>query len=89
MLQNGFKNVFHLKGGIISYLEKTNPDNSKWKGECFVFDNRVAIKQDLSVGNYLMCYACNEPVSFDEINSDKYKEGIHCQNVLISLFQTN
>ncbi len=78
MLQNGFKNVFHLKGGIISYLEKTNPDNSKWKGECFVFDNRVAIKQDLSVGNYLMCYACNEPVSFDEINSDKYKEGIHC-----------
>jgi len=53
--QKGFKNVFQLKGGIFYYLNKINIKKSLWKGECFVFDNRVSIKHKLSPGSYSMC----------------------------------
>jgi len=76
--QKGFKNVFQLKGGIFNYLNKINIKKSLWKGECFVFDNRVSIKHKLLPGSYSMCRGCRMPVSVHEKRSSKYKEGISC-----------
>jgi len=76
--QKGFKNVFQLKGGIFSYLNKINIKKSLWKGECFVFDNRVSVKHKLLPGSYSMCRGCRMPVSVQEKKSSKYKEGISC-----------
>jgi len=76
--QRGFKNVFQLKGGIINYLNKVNIKKSLWKGECFVFDNRVSVKHKLSLGSYSMCRGCRMPISTQEKKSSKYKEGISC-----------
>ena len=54
----GFKNIFQLKGGILKYLEETELKNSEWDGECFVFDNRVSIKNEMKTGTYELCHAC-------------------------------
>ena len=78
MLENGFDEVFHLQGGILKYLEQVPPELSLWEGECFVFDQRVAIKHGLEVGNYDQCYACRYPLSADDMKSDKYTPGISC-----------
>ena len=77
--QKGFKNVFQLKGGIFNYLNKINIKKSLWKGECFVFDNRVSVKHKLLPGSYSMCRGCRMPISVQEKKSSKYKEGISCQ----------
>ena len=76
--QKGFQNVFQLKGGIFNYLSKINIKKSLWKGECFVFDNRISVKHKLSLGTYSMCRGCRMPVSVQEKKSKKYKEGISC-----------
>jgi len=83
--QRGFRNVFQLKGGIFNYLNKINIKKSLWKGECFVFENRVSVKHKLSPGSYSMCRGCRMPISVKEKKSKKYKEGIscpHCYNKL-------
>ncbi len=73
----GHQEVYHLEGGILKYLEKeTQP--SLWKGECFVFDNRVTINSKLKIGNYSLCYACRMPLSEKDKKSKYYKEGISC-----------
>ena len=76
--QKGFKNVFQLKGGILNYLKKIKRNKSMWKGECFVFDNRVSVKHDLAVGTYFICGGCRNPVSPKEIKTKKYEEGVSC-----------
>ena len=76
--QKGFKNVFQLKGGIINYLNKTKKKDSLWKGECFVFDNRVSLKHKLKLGTYTICSGCRKPLSKDEKKSKKYQMGISC-----------
>ena len=76
MNQKGFKNVFQLKGGIINYLDKINVKKSLWKGECFVFDNRVSVIHNLIPGSYFMCRGCRMPISQKDMKSNKYKEGI-------------
>ncbi len=76
--QKGFKNIFQLKGGILNYLKKINKKNSLWKGECFVFDNRVSVKHDLAVGNYFICSGCRNPISSKDKKSKKYEEGVSC-----------
>ena len=78
MMSKGFEEVYHLEGGILKYLEEVKPENSLWQGECFVFDQRVAIKHGLEVGNYDQCYACRYPLSQDDIKSDQYTPGICC-----------
>jgi UPF0176 protein len=78
MMSEGFDEVYHLEGGILKYLEEVKPDESLWQGECFVFDQRVAIKHGLEVGDYDQCYACRYPLSRDDIKSDKYTPGISC-----------
>ena len=76
--RKGFKNIFQLKGGILNYLKKINKKQSLWKGECYVFDNRVSLKHKLKVGTHLMCSGCRKPVSMEEKKSKKYVEGISC-----------
>ena len=76
--KKGFKNVYMLKGGIINYFNKTDPKKSKWKGECFVFDNRVTIKKNTQVGNYSICNGCRMPISKKDMKSKKYKVGLSC-----------
>ena len=76
--KNGFKNVYQLKGGILNYLKKMDKKESLWKGECYVFDNRISIKHKLKQGTYSMCSGCRKPVSLEEKKSNKYFEGISC-----------
>ena len=78
MMSEGFNEVYHLEGGILKYLEEVSPQDSLWQGECFVFDQRVAIKQGLEVGDYDQCFACRYPLSKDDIKSCKFTQGISC-----------
>lgn len=78
MLDKGFKDVYHLEGGILKYLKTIDKDKSLWEGECFVFDQRVAVTHGLNEGKYDQCYACRHPLSPDEINSSHYIKGISC-----------
>ena len=80
MIKKGFKDVNQLHGGILSYLEKTSHENSLWNGECFVFDNRVSVKNELKDGTYELCHACRYPLPSDSLKSEKYKKGISCPN---------
>jgi UPF0176 protein len=78
MLQQGFKEVFHLKGGILKYLEKISADKSLWDGECFVFDQRIAVGNGLIVGDHEQCYACRHPVSPQDRESPEFRLGVSC-----------
>ncbi len=78
MLSQGFEKVYHLKGGILKYLETIPKEQSYWNGECFVFDQRVAVKHDLEVGDYDQCYGCRHPLSKEDMQSELYKAGVHC-----------
>jgi len=77
---NGFKNVFQLKGGILSYLEKIKQEKSLWKGECYVFDNRISLKHKLKPGTHSMCGGCRTPVSVLDKKSKMYEAGVSCLN---------
>jgi len=76
----GFKNVFQLKGGIISYLKKIKKEKSLWKGECYIFDNRISLKHKLKQGTHSMCGGCRTPVSVLDKKSKKYEVGVSCLN---------
>ena len=86
--KKGFKNVFQLKGGILNYLNKTKKKDSLWKGECFVFDNRVSLKHKLKQGTFSFCGGCRKPISTKDKKSKKYEEGVsgeRCYDTLSSL----
>ena len=74
----GVQDVFHLEGGILRYLETTPPSDSLWQGECFVFDERVAVGHGLSEGTHSLCRGCRMPVSPEGRTSPRYIEGIAC-----------
>jgi len=76
--QEGIAEVFHLKGGILKYLEDVPPENSLWRGECFVFDERVAVGHGLAEGTHTLCRACRRPVSPEERQSPLHEEGVSC-----------
>jgi UPF0176 protein len=78
--KKGFKNIYQLNGGILNYLKKTKEKDSMWKGECFVFDNRISLKHGLKVGSYFMCSGCRKPISIKDKKSKKYEEGVSCPN---------
>lgn len=78
MLEKGFDEVYHLQGGILKYLEKVSEQESLWDGECFVFDQRVAVTHGLREGQYDQCFACRHPLSPDELASVHYSKGISC-----------
>ena len=81
----GFKNVYQLKGGIINYLQKIKKNKSLWKGECYVFDNRISLKHGLKMGTHSMCSGCRKPISNKDKKSVKYEEGVSCPNCHDSL----
>ena len=83
--KKGFKNIYQLKGGILNYLKKIKQKNSLWKGECFVFDNRVSLKHGLAQGTYSICGGCREPISVKDKKSRKYEEGVTCPSCFSKL----
>ena len=85
MLDRGFEEVYHLQGGILKYLEQIPEQQSLWHGECFVFDDRVAVNHSLKLGSYRQCYACRRPLSREDLLSPDYKEGISCPHCNDSL----
>ena len=78
MKAKGFAEVYHLKGGILNYMKTVEQESSLWQGECFVFDDRVALNHDLEVGSYDMCHGCRMPITADDKLSAKYEKGISC-----------
>ena len=78
MLSEGFGEVYHLKGGILKYLETVPAAESLWEGECFVFDQRVAVGHGLALGSHVLCHACRMPVSVADRSSPLYVEGVSC-----------
>jgi len=76
--KRGFKNVYQLKGGILNYLKTIKKKDSLWKGECFVFDNRISVKHELTMGSFSMCSGCRKPISTKDKKSIKYEEGVSC-----------
>lgn len=76
--EQGFDEVYHLEGGILKYLEEVKAEESLWEGECFVFDNRVAVNHDLKKGQYDQCNACRMPITEAEKQSPAYVQGVSC-----------
>ncbi len=85
LLSQGFEEVYHLKGGILKYLEEVPEEESLWQGECFVFDERVAIKHRLETGTYDMCYACGHPVSKSDRESVDFEIEVSCPHCIKAL----
>ena len=86
--KKGFKNIYQLNGGILNYLKQIKKKNSLWKGECFVFDNRISLKHGLKIGSYSMCSGCRKPISSRDKRSKKFEEGVSCINCHDSLTET-
>ncbi|QDU35418.1 putative rhodanese-related sulfurtransferase [Poriferisphaera corsica] len=78
MRQLGFPNVYHLKGGILKYLETVPEEQSLWEGDCYVFDGRVSVKHNLVPGNFDMCYACGLPITQSDTTHADYEPGVSC-----------
>lgn len=76
--QQGFDEVYHLKGGILKYLEEMPVDNTRWEGECFVFDERVTVNHHLEKGRYDQCNACRSPITQEDKANEKYQQGVSC-----------
>ena len=76
--QQGFDEVYHLKGGILKYLEEVDESDSLWNGECFVFDNRVTVNHQLEKGTYDQCHACRMPITDEDKQSAQYQKGVSC-----------
>ena len=80
LLQNGFDEVYHLRGGILNYLEKTTPEDSQWEGECFVFHHQVSVTHGLKDGATVLCFGCRWPLTGKDLESTEYEEGVSCPN---------
>ena len=78
MKEQGFEEVYHLEGGILQYLEDVPKEESMWEGDCFVFDNRVAVNHDLEKSIYDQCYACRLPITEEDKQSELYEAGVSC-----------
>lgn len=78
MREQGFEEVYHLEGGILKYLEEVPEEQSLWRGECFVFDNRVAVNHKLEPGSYDQCHGCRHPITEEDKASEHYMKGVCC-----------
>ena len=86
--KKGFKNIYQLNGGILNYLKKINKKDSLWRGECFVFDNRISLKHGLVLGSYSICSGCRMPISSKDKRSKKFEEGVSCPNCYNNLTES-
>ncbi len=82
LLGEGIEDVYHLKGGILKYLEEVPAENSKWNGECFVFDSRVSVGHGLKEGDYELCYACRMPLAPEDFDRPEYEKGVSCHRCI-------
>jgi UPF0176 protein len=82
LLGQGVEDVYHLKGGILKYLEEMPQDESLWNGECYVFDNRVSVGHGLVPGDYTTCHGCRRPVSPEDRTRAEYEEGVSCHQCI-------
>ncbi len=78
MRAEGFEEVYHLKGGILKYLEEIPPEQSQWNGECYVFDRRIAVGHGLTTGRYAMCFNCGYPLADNDRAHVQFEEGVSC-----------
>ena len=78
LLEKGYQNTYHLKGGILKYFEDIPSNKNKYKGECYVFDERVSVKNNLKKGSYSICHACGMPLSVEDKKKLHYIEGVQC-----------
>jgi len=76
--EQGFDEVYHLEGGVLKYLEEVPEEETMWKGECFVFDNRVSVNHQLEKGQYDQCHGCRLPITEEDKKSAKYMQGVSC-----------
>ncbi|MEB3332918.1 MAG: rhodanese-related sulfurtransferase [Synechococcaceae cyanobacterium] len=82
LLQQGFSGVHHLQGGILRYLEEVPAERSSWRGECFVFDQRVTVNHQLEPGSYSLCFACGLPLAPVDLDHPAYCEGVSCHQCI-------
>jgi UPF0176 protein len=85
LISQGFQEVYHLKGGILKYLEEIPPEESLWEGECFIFDQRITVSHNLETGNQELCFGCGYPVSETDKTSPKYEKSISCPHCFHTL----
>ena len=78
MLEHGFEEVYHLRGGILKYLEEVPDTETTWEGECYVFDDRVSVNHSLEPGSYSMCHGCGRPIHEADLASEKFELGVSC-----------
>lgn len=78
MLEAGFEEVYQLDGGILKYIETVAPEENRWQGECFVFDQRVSVDNDLAEGSFEQCFACRHPLDPGDLSSPDYQQGVSC-----------
>jgi UPF0176 protein len=87
MMEMGFEQVYHLQGGILKYLQHVPLEQSLWQGECFVFDQRVAVGHGLELGHYEQCFTCRHPVSIEDKESPHFVQGVSCPHCIDKLTQ--
>ncbi|UYV36874.1 rhodanese-related sulfurtransferase [Rhodobacteraceae bacterium D3-12] len=80
LIGQGVDEVYHLKGGILKYLEEVPQEDSTWDGECFVFDNRVSVGHGLKEGPHLLCHACRRPILPEDRSRPEYEDGVSCHH---------
>ncbi len=82
LIGQGVEDVYHLKGGILKYLEEVREEDSTWNGECFVFDNRVSVGHGLVEGSYDQCFACRRPITEADKARPEYRQGVQCHQCI-------
>ena len=82
LISEGISDVYHLKGGILKYLEDVPPEESLWQGACFVFDQRVSVTHGLELGEHISCHACRRPLEPEDVQRHEYEEGASCHQCL-------
>ncbi|MBY6135818.1 rhodanese-related sulfurtransferase [Nocardioides marinus] len=82
LLGQGVEDVYHLKGGILRYLEEVPPENSTWQGECFVFDNRVSVGHGLVEGPHELCHGCRRPILPEDKSRPEFEQGVSCHQCI-------
>lgn len=85
MMTKGFEEVYHLKGGILKYLENVPKEESLWDGDCFVFDRRVAVGHNLEESPYDLCYGCRYPITEEDRQSEAFEKGVSCPHCIDTL----
>jgi UPF0176 protein len=82
LLGQGLEDVYHLKGGILRYLEEMPAEDSTWQGDCFVFDNRVSVGHGLVEGPHKLCHGCRRPILPEDVKRPEYEHGVSCHRCI-------